>query len=179
MKYFLDTEFFEDDKTIDLISIGIVAEDGRELYACNLDCRLDLAARDSWMRENVLAKLPLYSDKAWMPRRGSWSCPGIRENILYFMFNGPNGVVDREKWQTKDGEDIEIWGYYSATDWVAFYQIFGRMIDLPKQMPRRCRDLKQLADDVNLPKFPKGYGAHTALVDARWNRDFYNYLMKW
>lgn len=33
MKYFLDTEFHEDGKTIDLISIGIVAEDGREYYA--------------------------------------------------------------------------------------------------------------------------------------------------
>ncbi len=31
MRYFLDTEFYEDGKTIDLISIGIVAEDGREL----------------------------------------------------------------------------------------------------------------------------------------------------
>jgi hypothetical protein len=30
MRYWLDTEFIEDGKTIDLISIGIVAEDGRE-----------------------------------------------------------------------------------------------------------------------------------------------------
>jgi hypothetical protein len=29
MKYFYGTEFIEDGKTIDLISIGIVAEDGR------------------------------------------------------------------------------------------------------------------------------------------------------
>ena len=33
VKYFFDTEFYEDGKTIDLISIGIVAEDGREFYA--------------------------------------------------------------------------------------------------------------------------------------------------
>ncbi len=32
MRYWYDTEFIEDGKTIDLISIGIVAEDGRELY---------------------------------------------------------------------------------------------------------------------------------------------------
>lgn len=30
MRYFLDCEFIEDGRTIDLISIGIVAEDGRE-----------------------------------------------------------------------------------------------------------------------------------------------------
>lgn len=35
MRYFFDTEFYEDGKTIDLVSIGIVAEDGRELYAVN------------------------------------------------------------------------------------------------------------------------------------------------
>jgi hypothetical protein len=29
MKYYYDTEFIEDGRTIDLISIGIVAEDGR------------------------------------------------------------------------------------------------------------------------------------------------------
>ena len=33
MKYWMDTEFIERPYTIDLISIGIVAEDGREFYA--------------------------------------------------------------------------------------------------------------------------------------------------
>ena len=37
MKYFIDTEFVDDGKTIDLISIGIVAEDGRELYVESAD----------------------------------------------------------------------------------------------------------------------------------------------
>lgn len=32
-RYFYDTEFIEDGKTIDLISIGVVCEDGREFYA--------------------------------------------------------------------------------------------------------------------------------------------------
>jgi 3' exoribonuclease, RNase T-like len=33
MKYWLDTEFIEHPFKIDLISIGLVAEDGREFYA--------------------------------------------------------------------------------------------------------------------------------------------------
>ncbi len=33
MKIFYDAEFIEDGVTIDLISIAMVAEDGRELYA--------------------------------------------------------------------------------------------------------------------------------------------------
>lgn len=32
MKYFFDIEFLEDGRTIELISIGIVAEDGSEYY---------------------------------------------------------------------------------------------------------------------------------------------------
>ncbi len=35
VKYFIDSEFVDDGRTIDLISIGIVAEDGRELYFSN------------------------------------------------------------------------------------------------------------------------------------------------
>ncbi len=33
MKYWLDTEFIERPYSIDLISVGLVAEDGREFYA--------------------------------------------------------------------------------------------------------------------------------------------------
>lgn len=36
MKYWFDTEFIEDGKTIDLLSIGIVSEEGHTLYAENL-----------------------------------------------------------------------------------------------------------------------------------------------
>lgn len=54
MRYFLDTEFIEDGKTIDLISIGIVAEDGREYYAINKEFSLRKAWKNVWVRENVL-----------------------------------------------------------------------------------------------------------------------------
>jgi 3' exoribonuclease, RNase T-like len=55
-KYFLDTEFIEDGATIDLISIGIVCEDGREYYAINYDC--DRTKANDWVKENVLKFLP-------------------------------------------------------------------------------------------------------------------------
>lgn len=44
MKYFFDTEFIEDGRTIDLVSIGIVCEDGREYYAVSAEADL----RTSW-----------------------------------------------------------------------------------------------------------------------------------
>lgn len=56
MRYFLDTEFAEDGRTIDLISITIVAEDGREFYAVSTE--FDAEKCNPWVKENVLPKLP-------------------------------------------------------------------------------------------------------------------------
>lgn len=57
MRYFLDTEFIEDGRTIDLLSIGIVCEDGREFYA-EVDQRdVDHEKADEWVRTNVISHL--------------------------------------------------------------------------------------------------------------------------
>ena len=56
IKYFIDAEFIEDGATIDLISIGIVAEDGREFYAINSWC--DFSKASPWVQDNVISKLP-------------------------------------------------------------------------------------------------------------------------
>ena len=53
MRYFFDTEFFEDGKTIDLISIGVVAEDGRTFYAISSEFDVDRVLDDPWMRDHV------------------------------------------------------------------------------------------------------------------------------
>ena len=52
MRYFYDTEFIEDGSTIELVSIGIVAEDGREYYAVSTE--FDASNANEWVRENVL-----------------------------------------------------------------------------------------------------------------------------
>ena len=61
MKYFFDTEFIEGFRKplfgkrrhfIDLISIGIVAEDGREYYAISNE--YDYKDADEWVIKNVL-----------------------------------------------------------------------------------------------------------------------------
>lgn len=172
MKYFFDTEFIEDGKTIDLLSIGIVAEDGREFYLCNFDADLDRA--DSWVRQNVFPSLPVRNDSPqgqptwrWVFDRSSVgsikSKPVLREMLREFI-----------------GEDKpEFWAYYADYDWVALCQLFGRMIDLPKGWPKYCNDLKQLCVSMGDPKLPKQEGSeHHALSDARWVRDQYMRLME-
>ena len=57
MRYYIDTEFYEKPKTISLISLAIVAEDGREFYRWNRGYHSG-ADRDQWLVENVLKYAP-------------------------------------------------------------------------------------------------------------------------
>jgi hypothetical protein len=52
MRFWFDTEFYEDGKTIELISIGVVSQDGREYYA-ETPGSDRLAHQHPWLRENV------------------------------------------------------------------------------------------------------------------------------
>ena len=153
MKYFIDTEFIEYPCTIDLISIGIKCEDGREFYAINKE--FDPFMASDWVKENVIAKLEDPKEcNWWMPYRQ------IKAEVLNFV-----------------GDDKpEFWGYYSDYDWVAFCWLFGSMIDLPKGWPMYCRDLKQLMDTEGLKGIPAPEGEHNALEDAKWNWELYKHL---
>lgn len=169
MKYFYDTEFIEDGNTIDLISIGIVAEDGRTYYAISKAFNPKKAS--AWVQANVLAHLPPrvvnFSDVSVSPRlkeeSRAWKYRReIKEDLLRFV---------------GDDQQPEFWGYYADYDHVALCQLFGRMIDLPKGWPMYTRDLKQWADDLGNPELPKqGESEHHALADARWNREVYEFL---
>ena len=151
MKYWLDTEFIEDGKTIDLISIGIVAEDGRDFYA-QAEC--DLSKASDWVRENVLPSLqPTFQPRA-----------DVRAEVLAFCSPDKYGKP-------------EFWGYYADYDWVVLCQLFGTMMDLPKGWPMYCRDIKQVCDEKGNPFLPEqGKGKHHALADARWNKLAWEFL---
>jgi hypothetical protein len=149
-RYFIDTEFIEDGKTIDLISIGIVADDGREFYLENTE--IDLAQANDWVKANVLPHL----------RGPHGSRSYIAKQIIGFV-----------------GQSPEFWGYYADYDWVVLCQLYGRMIDLPESWPMFCMDIKQLAVSLGNPTLPKQESTeHHALADARWNRDVYNFLTR-
>lgn len=155
MRYFFDTEFIEDGKTIDLISIGIVSEDGFSFYAEIDEC--DLSKANPWVRENVIPNL--IGDRH--PRQV------VRKNVKNFV-----DAIQREA-----GSPPEFWGYYADYDWVALCQLFGTMTDLPKGWPMYCRDFKQWLDDNGNPELPKHLGVeHNALDDAMWLRRVFNEL---
>lgn len=147
MRYFYDTEFIEDGRTIELISIGVVAEDGREYYAVSTE--FDPERAGAWVRANVLPKLPSPASQVWRSRRQ------IRLDLEEFF-----GVAG--------SEPIELWAWIGAYDHVALCQLWGTMPELPRALPRFTRDLRQLWEDRGRPPMPpRSRDAHDALVDAR------------
>jgi hypothetical protein len=150
MKAFLDTEFIEDGKTIDLISIGIVRENDTIFYA--ISSEFDESKASLWVRENVLVHLPPPEVQKRYPRSE------IAQMIRDFFW---------------DDLRPEFWGYYADYDWVVFAQLYGKMIDLPEDWPRYCRDLKQLADDLNIQLPQPVEIEHHALADAQWIKEGY------
>jgi hypothetical protein len=149
MKYFLDTEFIEYPNTIQLISIGIVCEDGRKFYAESW--AIDWSKASGWVIDNVKPRLT---------GKNVLDSVEMKKAILEFIGN----------------DNPEFWGYYADYDWVVFCWIFGAMIDLPKNFPMYCKDLKQLADMSEKPKYLESKNEHNALDDAEWNYEFYKYL---
>jgi len=158
MRFWFDTEFYEDGRTIKLISIGVVAEDGAQYYAETAGAYV-LSGATEWLAEHVRPSLtPPWAGSAVVktPRT-------IASDLIAFM-----------------GDKPEIWAYYADYDWVVLCQLFGIMINLPKGWPRYCRDVKQLCDSLGNPELPRQDPTkkHQALEDAIWTRQAWEFLQK-
>jgi hypothetical protein len=178
----MDTEFIESGagNPISLISIGILAEDGREFYGINWDCGFHLA--NGWVQENVLTRLPFRPPTAPAYEAKKLNHIWYRFDELRFAIADFIGC-DRANHtivfpETK--EKPEFWTYYGDYDWVVFCQIFGSMMHLPKGFPMYARDIKQWCDQLGNPPLPaQGKGEHNALSDARWNRQAWEFLREY
>jgi hypothetical protein len=179
MKYFIDTEFHEYKRskpywskpvdTIELISIGIVSEDGREYYAVSKDFDIKAAWENEWLRKNVLKSIYYqllgkdinfhelnhftFGNFQKLIEKNSKSNKQIAEEIKDFTsyrrvesltVNKTSGEIVETNLST-----LSFYGYYSDYDWVVFCWLFGRMIDLPEGFPMYCIDLKQELDRLN------------------------------
>ena len=216
MKYFIDTEFIQGFHKpllgkrrhfIDLISIGVVCEDGSSFYAISNEYNYNDA--DQWVKDNVI--LPLYMETVHGDNRNHYEVHNFHKHygrsnkeimidlMLYVWRNSYDAWLDgtgefigrgiKNGWLQEDGSlNIEFYAYYADYDWVLFCSLFGRMIDLPHGFPMYCRDLKQMLDEFDeLPEnqtkkaknyltFPKQENEHSALDDAKWNMQLYNFL---
>jgi hypothetical protein len=153
-RWFYDTEFIEGPgREIQLVSVGLVSEDGtQEYYAVSTE--FDAAAAGPWVRRNVLNQLPSPADPAWRSRER------IRTDLAELLL--------------ADGAEPHLWAWYGAYDHVVLCQLWGTMPDLPRRMPRFTRDLRQLWEELGEPPLPdQPSGQHDALADARHN------LVRW
>lgn len=177
MKYFYDTEFLEDGKTIDLISIGIVAEDGREYYAVNSDMPTYRIARDPWLMENVMSSIG--HEIVTTAGRHEDTTLKITDEAAKSKFDIGKEVADFLNVRRSTYDLPKLWAWYGAYDHVALAQLWGKMIHLPKGIPMWTNDLRQKIDELGvsqreLPAQPAG--AHNALEDARWLKVRYEFV---
>lgn len=216
MNYYIDTEFIEGFHKplfgkrrhhIDLISIGIVAEDGRSYYAISNEYKYDDA--DSWVKEHVI--IPMYQKEISGDRRNHLDASNfhkavgksnkkIAEEVEWFI-RSCHHVNCRTKELVDDvtHKSVDFYGYYADYDWVLFCSLFGRMIDLPAGFPMHCIDLKQTLDEKagnqnegwlspptddqrleyikSMVAYPKQTNEHNALADAYWNRELHKFLI--
>lgn len=153
VRFFYDTEFIENGQTIDLVSIGVVDDAGREFYAVSTE--FDSMAANDWVKANVLNKLPPRSNPAWC-----WRAE-IRDRLYQFL--------------TEPGDKIELWAYYGAYDHIAYCQLWGPMVSLPKPLPMFTHELIQLWEFAGKPaRPPQPSNQHDSLADARWNRELFH-----
>lgn len=169
-----DLEFLEDGRHIELISIGMVSDDGREYYAVHQDMPKRKIRKHKWLMENVVPHLPrAHGDE--------------RNHQIGWLFN-PYDPCVKSRAQIADdvmdfiraaGPDVQLWANYGAYDHVALAQLWGPMIALPEGIPMFTHDIQQERSRLGLAwdDLPKQEGSeHNALADARHNQTVRRWL---
>ena len=186
MRIWYDTEFYERGPAypIQLISIGMIREDGKELYAVNGEFPIDVFSRHAWLGENVAPHLPLINHGPREFVKGD----GSRVFCNFWEWDEDAIEHDRHVWNRAiiceqvrqfvlDADNPELWGWYSSYDHVVLAQLFGTMIDLPSGFPMWTNDVRQLSQQYGNPRLPAQKGVeHHALADARWTKEAWEYL---
>lgn len=167
MRIFVDTEFVEAGKSLELVSLGAISERGDDFYAISRDFN-PLRAND-WVRQNVLAKLepPSKIDR-------------VSERVIAERFrdwvNGICGIQSPEIMESPP----EFWGYFCDYDYVILSRMFGGMMKWPEGWPQYFNDIRQWMTQLGvsrqqLPADPPNQ--HNALADAIWIRAAYDILV--
>lgn len=180
IRYYVDTEFIEDGRTIDLVSIGIVADDSREFYAVSAEFDQHKLLANPWLGANVWPSLPTTEPRQYrdgLPPHGQLDTdhPDVRSRAQ----------IARAVQSFILGDDpdklpyVELWADFAAYDHVALCQLFGTMMDLPEGMPMFTHDVQHEASrlglsDKDLPQ--QKSGLHNALADARHTKVRVDYL---
>lgn len=166
MRIYHDWEFLEDGVTNSVypISVGMVREDGKELYHVFMQAPWHLIENHDWLSQNVIPNLDATTINVADTKT-------IRYEVNEFL---------RE---ASEHSTIELWGWYSAYDHVCLSQLFGRMVDLPDFVPMWTNDIKQEAHRLGNVRIPDqrepSEKPHNALDDARAELRMHQWLMRY
>lgn len=181
MRLYYDTEFIDDGRTIDLVSIGVVAEDGQEYYAVSSQFDRWKFGTSKWLINNVLPSLPTTWKIPWIPHEQLETTiilPGI--DLCDPCVKTRGEIADDVSRFIRSYVAPELWAWYAAYDHVALAQLFGRMTQLPDDIPMYTNDLKQECVRLGDPQVPEQHrGQHNALEDARHNRVIHDFLLRY
>lgn len=134
MNLFFDTEFSGLHKNTTLISIGIVAENGKKFYAEFSD--YDESQCDDWIQRNVIAHTILDGNEALAARLGEDKSTtvvlGSKEDIRHEL----------TEWMKQFGK-VQFVSDVCHYDMVLLIDIFGTAFDLPGNVSAVCYDINQ------------------------------------
>ena len=159
MNYFIDTEFLEGTQkrmfgetkpTIDLISIGIVCEDGREYYAISKDFNLKEAwNRYDWKQKKVSDGIP-----------GAYKDYWIRDNVLKPIYD--------------ELIKLEIDNYQGFVDPLYEIEIDFTYSNFKRLIKKYGKTNKQIAEEIkmfiSLKDITGGFGTRLPLDNS--NREY-------
>lgn len=172
MKVYHDWEFLEDGSTIKPISVGMVREDGKELYYEFFDAPWQEVLKNEWLKENVIPNLSAGWNRALVTGEGN----GVMKSRLGILTK----VSEFLKETASVDNNLELWGWYSAYDHVCLAQLFGKMINLPRWCPMITQDLKQEFIRLGSPAYPRQEtGLHNALEDAKFIAEKHKWLINY
>ncbi|KAG3044581.1 hypothetical protein PC121_g21817 [Phytophthora cactorum] len=173
MKVFFDTEFTGLHQNTTLISIGLIAENGRTFYAEFND--YDKSQVNNWILANVINNLIIHPDRKNYYR--------VTDNEEIHLGNSAHITDKLEEWLYKLGE-VEIWSDCLHYDWMLFVNLWGNAFSIPSNVYYIPFDIctlmkvKGVDPDVNREEFAGIEGAkHNALHDAKVIKACYDKLM--
>ncbi len=174
MRIYHDWEFLEDGVTIKPISVGMVREDGKELYLEFLDAPSSDILRHEWLKANVVSQL----SPGWQTAMIIQEANAVVKGRLAIQSKVYNFLYDAYKADYKNG--IQLWGWYSSYDHVCLAQLFGKMVNLPDFVPMWTNDLRQEFHRLGNPTYPRQTtGLHNALADAKHLASKHEWLLQY
>ena len=181
-KVFFDTEFTGLQKDTQLISIGLISEDGKEFYAEFASINTELL--NDWIIENVLMNTAKY---------GEINEIDIVVNESDYHFGTKEEIKEELLKWLDQFDEVQLISDVCHYDMVLFIDIFGTAFDLPEKVSPVCYDINQdiashyeesqkQAFDRSREDILEEFGLtiigqkHNSLYDARVIQQIYNVL---